>query len=91
MAGIANPQRFFNVLAMQGVHVIPHAHSRTTPKLLSPQDLQFPDDYPVLITEKDAVKCKRFGLDNVWVLPVTAQLPADFITRVQQLLRESHG
>ena len=89
VAGIANPQRFFDVLAALGLRVVPHAYKDHAEITL--QDLQFPDEYPVLITEKDAVKCKRFNLENVWVLPVTAQLPPKFIIRVQQLLRVFHG
>ncbi len=89
VAGIANPQRFFDTLAAQGLSVIPHAH-KDHAELVS-QDLQFPDDYPVLITEKDAVKCTHFDLENVWVLPVSVQLPVDFTGRVQQLLRNCHG
>ena len=89
VAGIANPQRFFDLLTAHGLQVIPHPLDDHTQ--LSPQNLQFPDDNPVLITEKDAVKCTQFKLENVWVLPVTAQLPATFLTRIEKLLREQHG
>ena len=89
VAGIANPKRFFDLLAMHGLLVISHAYNDHAE--FTRRDLQFPDDYPVLITEKDAVKCNGFDMENVWVLPITAQLPVDFITRVQQLLGERHG
>ena len=89
VAGIANPQRFFDLLTAHGINTINHAcadHAH-----FSRNDLQFPDNYPVLITEKDAVKCSGIDLDNVWYLPVSAQLPDTFITRVQRLLRADYG
>lgn len=61
IAGIGNPQRFFDALASSGLQVIPHAfpdHYRYQRK-----ELDFGDDYPVLMTEKDAVKCRRL-VDN---------------------------
>ena len=30
---------------------------------------------PLLMTEKDAVKCRPFAPDNWWYLPVSAELP----------------
>ena len=89
VAGIANPKRFFDVLRSHGLHVIEHAHDDHA--VFSSSDLQFPDDYSVLITEKDAVKCTTLNLENVWYLPVTAQLPGTFIPRVQQQIRERNG
>lgn len=89
VAGIANPKRFFDLLQSHGLQVIEHAYEDHA--VFSSGDLQFPDDYSVLITEKDAVKCSTLELENVWYLPVTAQLPGTFIPRVQQLIRESDG
>ena len=31
------------------------------------------------MTEKDAVKCRSFALDNWWYLPVSAELPASLL------------
>ncbi len=36
------------------------------------KDLDFGDEAPVLMTEKDAVKCKRFAKPQHWILPVRA-------------------
>jgi tetraacyldisaccharide 4'-kinase len=33
---------------------------------------------PILMTEKDAVKCRNLGLKNAWFLSVDAVLPADW-------------
>lgn len=89
LAGIANPQRFFELLSAKGLNVIGHAYEDHA--VFSLEDLQFPDDFPVLMTEKDAVKCRMFELDNVWYLPITARLPNSFVPRVQNYLREKNG
>jgi tetraacyldisaccharide 4'-kinase len=70
VAGIGNPQRFFAQLRAAGVQPIEHPladHAR-----LRPEQLQFADGLPVLMTEKDAVKCRAFGGTDRWYLPVTA-------------------
>jgi tetraacyldisaccharide 4'-kinase len=45
-------------------------------------DLEFGDSDPVVMTEKDAVKCKRIVAGNpqaqFWVLPVSASLDPAF-------------
>ena len=41
--------------------------------------------YPIIMTEKDAVKCAALDLDNAWFLSVSALLPGDF---EQRLLRQ---
>ncbi|MCB5186381.1 tetraacyldisaccharide 4'-kinase [Methylobacillus gramineus] len=70
VAGIGNPQRFFNQLALMGLHVEPHSfpdhHEFTV------TDLQFAVDDVILMTEKDAVKCVLFAQANWWFLPVSA-------------------
>lgn len=84
IAGIGHPQRFFAVLRAAGLEVAAHP---------------FPDHHryrradfagvppPLLMTEKDAVKCLGLGLADAWVVPVQAQLPAEFFSRLEQALR----
>lgn len=82
VAGIGNPQRFFSLLRAAGCQVTEHAfpdHHR-----LRPADLDFADDQPVLMTEKDAVKCRGFATARHWYLPVQAEFSA---ADAQQLLR----
>ena len=70
VAGIGNPERFFNMLRSRGIDVIGHAlpdHAR-----LTAADIEFGDDKPVFMTEKDAVKCAAFGGRQHWYVPVTA-------------------
>ncbi|MHB1670746.1 MAG: tetraacyldisaccharide 4'-kinase [Acidiferrobacter sp.] len=72
VAGIGHPQRFFRALERFGVEVIPHPfadHHRYAEK-----DLMFASPEPVVMTEKDAVKCERFALPGLWYVPVRAAL-----------------
>jgi len=76
VAGIGDPNRFFLHVGKLGVKLAPHPfpdHHRFDAK-----DLEFGDDAPVLMTEKDAVKLRRAAKPNWWVLPVTAELDPAF-------------
>jgi tetraacyldisaccharide 4'-kinase len=69
IAAIGNPQRFFKMLESLGMQVIAHAlpdHAR-----LRADDISFADDLPVLMTEKDAVKCTEIAGPNHWYVPVS--------------------
>lgn len=87
VAGIGNPQRFFAALRQAGLrldeHVFPDHHPFT------PEDLEFGDNRPVIMTEKDAVKCRDFGLRNGWYAPVTIEMPREFAARVSTLLTDA--
>lgn len=80
VAGIGNPRRYFNLLSIIGLntqpHVFPDHHA------YQPADLAFSDGLPVLMTEKDAVKCAAFAEPNWWYLPVTADLPEGLLDRM---------
>ncbi|HQX65426.1 MAG TPA: tetraacyldisaccharide 4'-kinase, partial [Dokdonella sp.] len=45
------------------------------------------DGLPILMTEKDAVKCVSFADPNCWQVPVSAELPDTFFDAVDQRLR----
>ena len=91
VAGIGNPQRFFKTL--EGLNWQPIAHAFADHAEFAPQDLQFADDLPILMTEKDAVKCRAFAADNCWYLQVAAQPSSAFASwfaqRLQPLLTDS--
>ena len=76
VAGIGNPQRFFDMLRALGVGVVPHAFADHHAYRV--EDLQFGNDLPVLMTEKDAVKCAPFADARCFSVPVDADLPAAF-------------
>lgn len=90
VAGIGNPARFFSSLRSHEVHIFKHEFPDHHHFLGA--DLDFGDDLPVVMTEKDAVKCRAFAADHWWYLPVEANLPAVFQHRLRTLLRETaHG
>ncbi len=78
VAGIGNPQRFFNTL--EGLHWQPVPHPFADHALYSAQALTFTPTLPLIMTEKDAVKCRAFAADNWWYLAVDAQPSAAFVS-----------
>lgn len=76
VAGIGHPNRFFLHLARLGVKPLPHPFPDH--HAFGPQDLEFGDGLPVLLTEKDAVKLRHAARPEWWVLPVTARLDPAF-------------
>jgi tetraacyldisaccharide 4'-kinase len=76
VAGIGNPERFFASLSSLGLQVIPHPFADH--HAFTAADLAFGDGLPVLMTEKDAVKCRAFAQADWWSVPVKAELPATF-------------
>ncbi|CAA0091734.1 Tetraacyldisaccharide 4'-kinase [BD1-7 clade bacterium] len=82
IAAIGNPQRFFNTLQTAGFDVEPHPFPDHYHYQLD--DLFLNTKRPVLMTEKDAVKCAEFSeLDHHWYLPVNAELSDDFWQRLE--------
>ena len=73
VAGIGNPQRFFHTLAELGLTVT--AHAFPDHHAFRESELDFADGRPVIMTEKDAVKCRAFNNARLWTLPVRASLP----------------
>lgn len=70
VAAIGNPQRFFDMLREAGLTLYEHPMPDHHP--FKPGDLNFGDNLPVLMTEKDAVKCAAFADERCWYVPVTA-------------------
>ncbi|HET7764478.1 MAG TPA: tetraacyldisaccharide 4'-kinase [Burkholderiales bacterium] len=72
VAGIGNPGRFFATLSRMGLafsaHPFPDHHA------FAAEDLQFSDCDLVLMTEKDAVKCRRFGRRDLVAVRVEAEV-----------------
>ena len=89
IAGIGNPDRFFNFIRTNGIRTTTRAFPDH--HLYVAQDISFPDNEVLFMTEKDAVKCQRFARDNWWYIPVNAVLPDDFGVYLIHLLEERHG
>ncbi len=89
VAGIGNPERFFSTLRAAGLIVVEHSfpdhHRYRDP------EIQFDDGLPVLMTEKDAVKCSKLGGPNHWFLPVAAQLADADAAALMARLRRALG
>jgi tetraacyldisaccharide 4'-kinase len=86
VAGIGNPQRFFNTL--EALHWRPVHHAFADHAVYSAQALTFTPSLPLIMTEKDAVKCRAFAADDWWYLAVDAVPSAAFVSWFDsQLLR----
>jgi tetraacyldisaccharide 4'-kinase len=72
LAAIGNPERFFAMLRSRGLNLIPHPFADH--HAFSRRDLEFGDSLPVLMTEKDAVKCAGIVDRRHWYVPVQAVL-----------------
>ena len=70
VAGIGSPQRFFRELSGRGIEVIAHPFPDHHP--FTARELDFADELPILMTEKDAVKCAPFANARLWCVPVSA-------------------
>ncbi|MBP9763852.1 MAG: tetraacyldisaccharide 4'-kinase [Gammaproteobacteria bacterium] len=84
IAGIGNPERFFQLLTNYGLIVIKHVfpdHHRFTHK-----DVYFRNEFPVIMTEKDAVKCTKFVDLRHWILPIKAEVDSQFDAKLLALL-----
>ena len=85
IAGIGDPGRFFRHLQGMGLDFMAHPFPDHHPCTAS--DLEFPDADAVLMTEKDAVKCRRFSNEKHWELPVDAALDSALAELVARKLR----
>lgn len=99
MAGIGHPARFFETLTQQGYQVaLFHSfddHQAYDKRLLC----ELAASRPLIMTEKDAVKCRDFAQENWWYLAVDAKLSPQFDQQLLSRLRsvaaakkgKSHG
>ncbi len=82
VAGIGHPPRFFDGLRDFGIEVEEHAFPDHHHYTAADFDFDSGDGLPVLMTEKDAVKCRAFARPDWWSVPVTAELPDAFFDAV---------
>lgn len=76
VAGIGEPERFFAILRAAGIAVVPHAFPDH--HAYAAGDFDFGSRLPILMTEKDAVKCTGFADAQAFMVPVQAHLPEGF-------------
>jgi len=80
VAGIGNPIKFYNLLRELGLELI--EHSFPDHYQFNEEDLKFDDQLPVVMTEKDAVRCKGMNLKNLWYLKVEAGIDEEFLEKI---------
>jgi tetraacyldisaccharide 4'-kinase len=89
VAGIGNPQRFFDLLEDEGLEIIPHPlpdHADVTA-----ENLRFTEPGSVLLTEKDAVKCEGAAHADVWCVSVDLTFDPDTGARLLRVLTRDLG
>ncbi|MDY3124230.1 MAG: tetraacyldisaccharide 4'-kinase [[Actinobacillus] rossii] len=74
LAGIGNPQRFFDMLQCLGIQLNQTQAFQDHQQFSAEQLSQFNVNEPLLMTEKDAVKCGQFAQQNWWYVPVDAEI-----------------
>ena len=86
ISGIGNPDRYYSYLRNNKLHIINHEFPDHYP--FTKNDVNFDDGLPVVMTEKDAVKCSDFATKNHWYLPISATLPDSFSYRLEALMKD---
>lgn len=90
VAGIGNPDHFFNYLKVLGMVFDSSAyqdHYR-----FSKKDFKAMNDKNIIMTEKDAVKCEKFARDNFWYLPVVIEIDSKFTDFILNKMKNiNHG
>ncbi len=86
IAAIGNPQRFFNSLLDCNINA--QCTAFDDHHLYTDADLSTYRDRPLLMTEKDAVKCSGKVGDNAWSVNVSAMLTDEFYSWLKQSIGE---
>jgi tetraacyldisaccharide 4'-kinase len=85
VCGIGNPARFYRLLSDAGIEV--EEHSYADHHHYTEADISFGDGLAVIMTAKDAVKCRPYAKQNHWCLELNVQPSADFIRQFGATLR----
>ena len=85
VAGLGNPGRFFDLLDKLGFDIIRHPFPDHHNFLSS--DIFYLDHLPIVMTEKDASKCKDFDNNKIWYLKIDADLNSKFIDSLDKKLK----
>ena len=85
VAGLGNPGRFFDLLEKLGFEIIRHPfpdHHN-----FSSSDMFYLDHLPIVMTEKDASKCKDLDINKIWYLTIDADVSNKFIDKLDNKLK----
>jgi tetraacyldisaccharide 4'-kinase len=92
VTAIGHPQAFISALEALGMQVLAHLHPDHA--LFNRADIDFGDQLPVLMTEKDAVKCQNIADSRHWFVSATADFSETdqkkLLDCVQQAIGRSH-
>ena len=93
VSGIGNPARFQKSVEALGLNLLstkwyPDHHNFALDNFNEYQALE--QGEIILITEKDAVKCKSLGVKNCYVLPISAKLSDTLVSKLKQLVVSIH-
>lgn len=87
VSGIGSPQRFYQTLQSLGLifseNTFADHHSYVK------EDFDHLKDNPIIMTEKDAVKCQGFATESMWYLPITAEIPKELLDHLFVDLKKS--
>lgn len=80
VCAIGHPERFFQQLRALGLRIIPHA--------FPDHHIYTADDFsalsgPVIMTEKDAIKCRSFVQTDFWSVGLSLAVDHNFLTRLR--------
>lgn len=84
MAGIGDPKRFFDALDQLN---IAYSETKSYPDHYHFTEIDIPQNCTVLMTEKDAIKCKHFAHKDCWYLRVDASIDDAFYKSIDQQLK----
>lgn len=85
VAGIANPTQFFDSLRELGLDVVNHPFQDHY--LFQASDLAFAESLPIIMTEKDAVKCRSFATAEMWYAELSCIPDASFVAALAQKIK----
>ena len=85
VAGLGNPGRFFDTLSQLNFYI--ERHPFPDHHQFEESDLEFLDHHPIIMTEKDAARCKNFGNPRIWYLTVEPKIEESFINDLESRIR----
>ena len=89
VCGIGNPERFYSMLEPLPYPITKFSfpdHHRFTSRDFTPDLIA--EHQPIVMTEKDAIKCKDFATKNFWYVDVEVAVPEYFLTNLEEKIKE---